>query len=127
MDLAIWKLLMTFKEAVSLQRKEELDGGHKRVDGPQHRLLHENKKGSGRWPGDTELSDGFTKFWGLGMFAGKRNSPRRAVHEEFLGTMCRRWRQTACEVPADGLGLKSREEERKPGWGRRQDEVEDSD
>lgn len=45
----------------------------------------------------------------------------------YLDKMCRRWRGTACKVPADGLGLESREEERKPGWVRRQDKVEDSD
>lgn len=40
------------------------------------------QEGLGYWPGDAGLSDGFTKLWGLCMFAGKRKRPRRAVDLE---------------------------------------------
>lgn len=45
------------------------------------------QEGLGYWPGDTELSDGFAKLWGLCMFVGKRKRPRRAVDLE--GTWAR--------------------------------------
>lgn len=43
------------------------------------------QEGLGYWRGDTELSDGFTKFWGRCMFVGKRKIPRRAVDLEGPG------------------------------------------